>query len=182
MQTCIVKGFVDVPGTKYYYYHGMLRPCNIQPEIECFDKIDTTLSKWKLIYDDRPATADSWKRDFDYLLFPPSTQSDICYFKFPDHKRRYYFYEIYYVFVPRYDPDWWTVHWDHGIDCCMNGELGVTHYYYKANYDFLEYGEPGYQYCIYLDPVTLGTHVRIWATTDGNLPDYYPVPINEIKW
>ena len=42
MKTCIVKGFVDVPGTKYYYYHGMLRPCNIQPEIVCFDKVDTT--------------------------------------------------------------------------------------------------------------------------------------------
>ncbi len=41
MQTCIVKGFVDVPGTKYYYYHGMIRPCNIQPEIVCFDKVDT---------------------------------------------------------------------------------------------------------------------------------------------
>ena len=41
MQTCIVKGFVDKPGTKYYYYHGILKPCNIQPQIVCFDQVDT---------------------------------------------------------------------------------------------------------------------------------------------
>jgi len=41
MQTCIVKGFVDKPGTKYYYYHGILKPCNVQPQIVCFDQVDT---------------------------------------------------------------------------------------------------------------------------------------------
>jgi len=182
MKTCVVKGFVDVPGTKYYKYHGLIMPCNIQPKIVCFDRYDTELSEWVLIYDDYPPTANSWKRVFDYTYFPPSIYSDICFFKFPDHKKRYYFYEIYYVFVERYPGDWWTVHWDTGADCCMNGELGITGHFYKANYDFLEYGAPGDQYCIYLDPSGLGSHVRIWASVTGNLPSYYPVPIDERKW
>ena len=41
MKTCIVKGFVDVPGTKYYYYHGIYRGCNCQFDPECFVGYDT---------------------------------------------------------------------------------------------------------------------------------------------
>jgi len=91
MQTCIVKGFVDVPGTKYYYYHGMLRPCNIQPEIECFDKIDTTLSKWKLIMMiDLPLLIVGKEI---LIIFIPSfhTKAIFVTSNSPDHKRRYYF-------------------------------------------------------------------------------------------
>jgi len=182
MKTCIVKGFVDIPATKYYKYHGMIMPCNIQPDPVCFVSVDTKLSKWVLIYDDYPPTANSWKRDFDYTLFPPSIYNDICYFKFPDGKRRFYFYEIYFVFVERYPGDFWSVSWDDGLNCTMDGETGITGHFYKSMWGLLEYGFPGEQYCIYLNPSGAGSHVRIWASVEGDLPLTNPVPIDEREW
>jgi len=41
MKTCIEKAFVDITATKYYKYHGLIRPCNIQPDPECFLVYDT---------------------------------------------------------------------------------------------------------------------------------------------
>jgi len=42
MKTCFKKGFLDIPATKYYYYHGLIRPCNIQPDPICFKDYNTT--------------------------------------------------------------------------------------------------------------------------------------------
>lgn len=36
MKTCFKKAYTDIPATKYYYYHGLIMPCNIQPDPECF--------------------------------------------------------------------------------------------------------------------------------------------------
>ena len=33
MKNGFSKGYVDIPATKYYDYHGLIKPCNIQPEI-----------------------------------------------------------------------------------------------------------------------------------------------------
>jgi len=186
MKTCFVNAFANIPVKKYYKYHGMIRDCRIAPNppgYVCYDTEEPIVGpKWILIYDKFPPTADSWRLDFDYNLFPPSTQNDICYFKFPDGKRRYYFYEIYFVFVPRYEGDFWSVSWDDGLNCSMDGETGITGHFYKSLWGFLEYGFPGDQYCVYLDPSGNGSRVRVWASETGELPGYNPVPIDERKW
>jgi len=41
MDTCFNKGFNDIPAKKYYKYHGLIMPCNIQPDPVCFSRYDT---------------------------------------------------------------------------------------------------------------------------------------------
>jgi len=41
IKTCIKKSYVDIPATKYYKYHGLIMPCNIQPDPECFEDVPT---------------------------------------------------------------------------------------------------------------------------------------------
>ena len=41
MITCVKKAFIDIPATKYYKYHGLIKPCNIQPDPVCFLTYDT---------------------------------------------------------------------------------------------------------------------------------------------
>jgi len=185
-KTGFSNGFADVATKKYYKYHGWVRSCNTEPILPPNTEYPTEKPivgpKWVLIYDDHPPTADSWIRNFDYLLFPPAEYYDNCYFKFPDRKKRFYFYEIYFVFVPRYEGDFWSVHWDNGLNCAMDGETGITGHFYKSMWGLLEYGFPGEQYCIYLDPSGAGSRVKVWASETGELPGYNPVPIDERKW
>jgi len=41
MRTGVPKAYVNIPGKKYYNYHGLIMPCNIQPEPEPLVTYDT---------------------------------------------------------------------------------------------------------------------------------------------
>ena len=173
MKTCIVKGFVDVPGTKYYYYHGMLRPCNIQPEIECFDKIDTeeNTTVWQLIYEEWPVQSGYYYLNYILEDFIPSVEEQNCDINFLDDKRRYYFYEVDYYKGSEYPYLWFA--WQDGFWCFQNFIQQRVEHLYKANYSYLIAETTR---LIFLQNPATGSHIRIWRSKDGELPDYFPVP------
>jgi len=43
MKTCLISSHLVIPAKKYYYYHGQVRSCNIEPTSESFICYDTSL-------------------------------------------------------------------------------------------------------------------------------------------
>ena len=173
MQTCIVKGFVDIPATKYYYYHGLIKPCNIQPNPECFLKIDTEEGQlyWDPIYEVWPVKTGEYTLYYEATDFLASDETDPCRYDWPDEKARYYYFEIeYYNGSPG---EGWYILLNNGKYCNFQVDSGFDDYHYRAMYRWVWYSP---NFLLKVKNPGEGTRIKVWRSSTGLLPDYWPVP------
>lgn len=173
MKTGFTNAFVNKPLTKYYSYHGIIKPCNVQPNPDPFEDFPNTYTEcvWQI-----------WK-DFDfhsvgnmyvkYLVgdFAPSSDNDPCAKKFWDGKARYYYCE---VSLYCYKPAWGTTLFiNDGLHCKLSSEGSYDPYLYKAWFGRLW---AGVNIVMGTGPSGWGSHVRIWRTICGEFNPNWPVP------
>lgn len=173
MKTGFVNAFVNKPLNKNYSYHGILKPCNVQPNPEPFEDFpnDYTASVWELFID----------KDFDSSRYThirarlediyPSSDEDVCVTKWPDGKNRYYFCEM--QFYGRVPPQWMVLTWSNGLNCDYKWVKNYGTYMYKAWFD--KWYAASDVIC-YVYKSKIGSHVKVWRSSTGEFPGYYPVP------
>lgn len=174
---CFVNGYVFKPVPKWFSYHGMGKICTKLGKMKQFEcRRFNPMEEWVLIHD---FDFNGWGDWFWYYTVPseylPSDQLDVCTDKWVDGFVRYYFAQ---VKVNAWDPPHGIkFYYSNGLNC-RNWEFYLYgNGCYKAWFDYLWVKSPtlfavwgsGY-----------GSHAKIWASKTGNLPDYYPVPEEEV--
>jgi len=176
-KTGFSNGFANVPGQKYYKYHGIVRSCDIEPILPPYLEFPTGTGEpeWVLIYDEWPVQNGPWKLIYNPDYIKPSSIGDPCFHSWPDGKRRYYFFEIDYYWNGL--DTFWTIRWSDGQDCCFDGGSGSHPYIHLEYSKLVWFGWDIWEdYLIYLENCAPGTNVKIWASTTGELPLVNPSP------
>jgi hypothetical protein len=163
--------YAKIPTIKYYKYHGMLFPCNDQPEPKTFQNYPLGPgAEWVLIYDVWPPYINLYIMYYQTRDFLPSSDIDICMNKFPDNKIRYYFMEITYY---TYQSDGlYDMVIQKGSICGEYKERGYNFEVYKTINDQLWAFDTRMLYLLWCKPPT---HIRVWASNTGEKPGYNPV-------
>jgi len=173
MKAGFINAFVRKPAKKYYSYHGIKKSCLTDPDPDPFEEfpLDVPPATWEIIYDETPVSAGYWALYYSIGDFFPSNEIDNCPDRFPDNKVRHYYYQVEYYKRSNIIP--WTLQISDQIRCGLRV--------------FNSFGFPtrsagpkniwgGRTWLIVLGAPYPGTFVRIWRSSNGLLPDYYPVP------
>jgi len=177
MKNGFYKGFIDIPSKKYYKYHGLIMPCNIQPDPEPLIKIPLVPApaEWVLIYDEWPVQNGQWLLKYNPDFIKPSSIGDPCFHSWPDGKQRYYFFEVDYYWNGL--DKFWTIRWSDGLNCAFDGGSSSRAYMHFEFSKLVWFGWDIWEdYLIYLENPAAGTNVKIWASTTGELPADLPSP------
>lgn len=172
MKSGFLYGYPNKPLKKKYSYHGIPRDCLIQPDPDPFDEFpNNPACYWELIVDtDFNGGGDWWYLHTSPYTFFASDEPDLCVNKWLDGWIRYYFCEVYFVnYRGEYNYKWY---WSNGL-LCRNWEewrFGATAY--EAWFDHLWHGSPTI-FCVWGS--TIGSHVKLWRSSNGLLPSGYPV-------
>lgn len=173
MKTGFSNIFANIPAVKYYKYHGMLIPCNKQPDFTpiLYEDLLHPGPVWELRYEIWPVKIGNYYVSYDYYDFIPSSEYKYCYLGFPDNLVRYYFFEIaYYNGIPGHG---WFILFANGKYCNWQVDSGFSDYFYLARSRYI-WGR--YNYLMIIQNPGEGTHVRVWRSSTGELPPGYPVP------
>lgn len=166
MKTGFVKAFIDKTAKKYYNYHGLIMPCNLQPEPDTLIEYPITSGgTWVVIYEWWTRYYGESSYSYSWRDFLPSSINDLCSTKFPDGKVRHYKLEVEYTSgVPGSQ---WYVIWVNGKICNWDGIFSYDNYMYITADCYL-WAET--TQLIKLWNAKPGTHIRIWGTSNGELP------------
>lgn len=176
MRTGFVHAFINKPLTTYYLYHGTWMPCNVGPEPQPFyqEPMIKPAPVWELIFNAWNNVLQIFKVDYLLQSFPPSPQNDTCVVKFPDGKKRHYF-----CVAEIWDgtfPIGWSADFSGITPCSVYSRGGTWDYFYKA-YVADIWAEKDWLVWIY--QWVPNSHFMIWRSSTGEMPSYYPVPIEE---
>lgn len=176
MKTCYMHGDPNKPVRKYYYYHGELRSCLIQPDPGKFDCYDTKKpgDYWEIIYERFNTTDQVYTVDYDIWAFKPAKINDMCTIKFPDGKYRHYF-----CIVEIWDGTFiigWSMDLNGIVKCRVLPKAGQWSYYYKSYVASIWAGKT---WLVWIYQWVPNSHFVIYRSTTGDMPLYYPVPIQE---
>ena len=172
-KTGFSNGFANVPTSKYYKYHGLVRSCNTEPVLPPYlefhnGNVDTV---WVRLYCDLRVVGEYFYLYYDYVDVLPSAWNDNCANKFPDGKERYYFLELYLQKVPAYE----TVQIDINYgDECKYYEYVMTEEYEHIAMPFNLYA--GYDWIFRYKYTQAASANRVWKTSDGKFSVAWPVP------
>lgn len=172
-KTGFVNAHIDKTNTKYYKYHGIIKPCNIQPNPDpgIVYPQKPPGPGWELIWDTDFYYNGIFRRTYQAYDFLPSSDFDPCPQHFPDYKKRYYFCELHYVKVYWAVPLW--IAWPVYEACNTISFMEPGTYAYKAWFGELWAGA---DYVFMVAYPVAGSHYKIWRSTTGELPSYYPIP------
>lgn len=173
MKTGFNNAFVNIPGTKYYSYHGRVMPCNIQPDPAPFDDFPNTYDPcvWEMIYDTDFESPGIFGYKYRATDFFPSSDDDLCPDKFPGGRARYYYAEV--SLYSRYGIDNMVLLWNSGFICDFESVLKYGEHIYKAWFGKLWAGS---DVLIMTTPAKLPSHLTIWRTICGEFNPNWPVP------
>ena len=174
MITCIKKAFTDIPATKYYNYHGMIMPCNIQPDPECFKTYDTGegTPTWVRLYCNLRVVGDYFYLYYDVADVLPSGWIDQCVHKFPDREERYYFLELYL----QKDPSYPTIQIDINYgNQCKFFEYIMTEQLENIAMVFNLFA--GYDWIFRYKYLQAASANKVWKTSNGRFNQNWPVPL-----
>lgn len=173
MKTGFNNAFVNIPGTKYYKYHGIMMPCNVQPDPPPFEDVPNDFDEcyWEIWKDFSWYSAGNMYVRYLPADFHPSSDDDPCNPKFYDGKARYYFCELsLYCYYPWYGV---TIFYNDGLNCKFSSEGALAGYRYKAWFNRLY---AAYTPVMGTGPAGPGSHVTIWRTVCGEFNPKWPVP------
>ena len=167
MKTGFENAFANKSLNKYYYYHGILTPCEKQIEPKPYKEYPTTGGAvWVLVIDVWPVIPyyfyECKVADLHTL---PSSQDNICPgYPFPDNKKRYWYTKIDYYTARPDNLYMWLL--ESGKEC--NTPL----YYGYSSYIYIEMLEEVHtaSYIFILEWPKSPTHVRVWVSSTGELP------------
>lgn len=173
MKTGFTNAFVNKPLTKYYSYHGIIKPCNVQPNPDPFEDFPNTYTEcvWEVIYDTYFQSSGTFFYKYKASDFFPSSDNDPCPAKFPDGKARYYFAEV--TLLNRFGSGNTILIWNSGLICNFDSVLTTDLIIYKAWFDRLWAGS---NVIIMSTPAKLPSHLRVWRTICGEFNPNWPVP------
>ena len=177
MQNGFAKGFIDIPGKKYYKYHGLNKDCNIQPEPENFleEPLNPADPRWVLVIDEIIGLQlGDYLVKYEQWWFKPSIIGDPCFHGWPDGKRRYYFFEV--DVYGRGYPEFWNINWSDGLNCCFDGGSSTRPHIHFEYSKLVWFGwDVWNNYIISFNNIA-GANVKVWASTTGELPLVNPSP------
>lgn len=176
MKTGFIHGYANKPLKKYYSYHGILRDCLIQPEADPFEDHDLHLpgARWEVIYEVYNTADQVYFLDYKIEDFFPAKINDWCPEKHFDGKIRHYFCEL-----EIWDGTFiigWSMDMNGITPCKVWSSAGQWQYFYKS-YKALIWA--GSAHLIWIFQWVPNSHFKVWRSSDGDLPDYDPVPIQE---
>lgn len=172
MKTAFFQGYADRPNWVTYQYHGITMHCRKAPWMTPYILIPTTppgplIATWELIYTVYLTGWPDWIVYYDVNDFLPSTGIDGCDVTFPDGKTRVYAYHAHLVASSYYllwnDSD--------GYYCGSGGgysedpivDVRVINKIYA-----------GQDYLFACDETQAPTVVRVWRSSNGELPEGNP--------
>ena len=173
MKTGFNNAFVNIPGTKYYSYHGFLMPCNIQPDPSPFEIFPNTYTTciWEIVYDLDFESPGTFFIHYQPDKFYPSSDSDFCLDKFPGGKQRYYYAEV--RLLNRFTPANMVIIWNSGFVCNFENVSKYGTELYHAWFGKLWAGSST---LIMTTPARLPSHLTVWRTVCGEFNPNWPVP------
>ena len=175
-KTGFSNGFANIPGQKYYKYHGWVRECNIEPILPPYLEFPTgpAAAEWEIIYERFNTTQQTYTVDYDIWAFKPAKIDDMCTIKFPDGKYRHYF-----CILEIWDGTFfigWAMDLNGIVKCNVTSKAGQWSYFYKSYVATIWAGKPWLAWIFQWVP---NSHFTIYRSTTGDKPDHYPVPIQE---
>lgn len=173
MKTGFTNAFVKIPGTKYYSYHGIIKPCNVQPNPAPFEDYPNTYIEcvWEIVYDLYYQSSASFNFFYRPDYFYPSSDNDPCPRKFADGRARYYFAEV--TLHNRHSSGNMAIIWNSGLKCNYDFANKTGTYFYKAWFDRLWAKT---NVLIMTSAAKLPSRIRVWRTVCGEFNPNWPVP------
>ena len=173
MKTGFTNAFVNKPLTKYYSYHGIIKPCNVQPNPDPFEDFPNTYTEcvWEIWYDQYIESPGYVTIYYGTEDFYPSSDPDPCPVKFPDGKARYYFCEV--TLYHRYGSGLMIIFGNDGLNCTLKTEGKTGEVWYKAWFNRIN---KQFNYIVLVNASRLPSRIRIWRTVCGEFNPNWPVP------
>ena len=173
MKTGFNNAFVNIPGTKYYSYHGIIKPCNVQPDPDPFEDFPNTYTEcvWELWKELWPFSAGNTYIHYNQADFFPSSDNDPCSQKFSDGKARYYYCQVHHVAYGGYSI--MGIFYNNGVQCKSSFWTKWGYTFDKAWFNRLWKGS---NLCVWINPCGWGTYIKIWRTICGEYNPNWPVP------
>lgn len=172
MKTGFIYGYPNKPTKKGYSYHGVDRDCLIQPDPGPFEEYPALPgAKWELLYDVW-ITMHQWAYEMRKITgdFLPSSDDVTCEDPGPDGKKRYWFLEVDYCSW-RSDGLWMFLYFS-GQTCHDVFEYGYDRCIYRTVQSDIVYNVT---YLMSLNFPAIGSHIRLWRSSNGELPAGSPV-------
>ena len=167
MKTGFENAFCNKSLNKYYYYHGILTPCEKQIEPKPYKEYPTTSGAvWVLKLDEWPNIPNYYYEvKVNQLGILPSSEENVCPgYHFPDNKKRYWYTKIdYYTADPRRLYMWLLI----------SGKTCDEYLYYGiSSYQYIELSEEvgDHTFIFIIQNPKPPTHVRVWVSSTGELP------------
>jgi len=168
------NGFADVPTSKYYKYHGLVRSCNTEPilppELE-----ETNIGPdpvWELIRNETITINNQYDYIYPYDEFFPDIWSDGCHDQFIDFRRRLYFIE---VEVNSSGPgDLWAFHYSHALNCCFYTIQSTCTWFHLTRSEWIWAGSNTLLSFVFVNATA---HIKLWRSSTGEEPPTTPLPI-----
>jgi len=171
-----VAAFCGFDWDKYYSYHGLKKTCKEEPEPKSFTEklIEEYGAKWEPAFERTNKTEQIYTVDYNVEDFKPGGKLDKCAVKFPDGFNRYYFCKMEVwdgTFIIGWSADM------NGIVPCQVWSRGGRYKYFYKTYVATIWAMKSWLVWIY--QWVPNSHFAIWRSTNGDLPSYYPIPIEE---
>jgi len=173
MRTGFTNAFVNKPLTKYYSYHGIIMPCNVQPNPDPFEDFPNTYTEcvWELWKEkDIHSSGNTWIR-YGRDDFFPSSDNDPCADKHSDGMARYYYAQVHKVKYPTSSGN--VIFYSNGLDCGLASWSTPDDPLDKAWFNRLWAGSSA---VLGVNPSGWGTWIKIWRTVCGEFCGNWPVP------
>ena len=171
MKNGFYKGFIDIPSKKYYKYHGLIMPCNIQPDPDPlldYPLFPEIIGEWILFYDKYPTA----KNLTVYVLpggYPASSEINICIDIKAIPRYVYFYIDLQLYWTGLYNIR--RVNLEDGTTCSWRA-FNFTGGYSRLNMIQKRYKSTKSDMSMaYIKPPT---HVRMWYSKLGNDPGYDP--------
>jgi len=171
MKAGIVTAHARKTCWKTYKYHGIWFRCRVscEPPPVITPPIHKPPPKWVLVYDVWPYAYQQWYTlYYDIKLFPASPDNSFCSRMWPDGKKHYWGYWMYF----HRNLSGYRYFRNNGFGCqCSESTSSAHSMTFGPAHDLIWVG------CNFLVRVYWpgkGTHLKIYASSDGRLPDYEP--------
>lgn len=171
-----VNAYLNLPADEPYSYHGLPMQCKKEEDPLPFDEylLEEYGADWEIIYHRENKLLQTYTLDYDVWAFKPGGALDGCTPKFPDGFKRYYFCKM---------EVWdgtsfigWSADLNGITNCQVFSRGGQWKYFYKTWVATIWAEKP---WLVWIYQFVPNSHFIVWRSTTGNMPHYYPVPIEE---
>jgi hypothetical protein len=172
MKTGFYRGFANRPRWVTYDYHGVPHACRKTPFLDPFILVETIaplplIATWELVYTVALSGYPDWAAIYNVGDFYPSTGIDGCDVTFPDGFSRVYAYHAHLVTTESYMI--WNTNGEYGCD--PGGGYTEDPTVDARGIGKIYAGDPS---LVSSWEATTGSVVRIWRSTNGELPEGNP--------